>query len=133
VRLSVRQNLTSVVEYILHWQTSIMAVDRFEKICCDDHSKLCFLCLKESNTFCNECSLPYCSPSHLRVHKNNQQCYPFRVLQKPEVNHTWPISFSLFFSKGNFFYLENLFLPRLCFADFRKKVFYLDSRTEFLD
>ena len=47
---------------------------------------LCFLCLQVSNSFCERCGLAYCSESHFLIHRqNDSECFPFRVLQKPEV------------------------------------------------
>ena len=56
----------------------------------------CFLCLKESDKFCNSCLQPYCSKDHYDLHTISNidmpsgervanYCFPFRVLQRPEV------------------------------------------------
>ena len=56
----------------------------------------CFLCLKRTDKFCKMCTLPYCSQAHYDLHKTSntsgtldeakkEYCFPFRVLEKPEV------------------------------------------------
>ena len=60
-------------------------MDRFQNIL--EAENLCFLCLDLANYRCDKCDTPYCSPEHYNVHYDNEKdyCYPFRVLQKPEV------------------------------------------------
>ena len=60
-------------------------MDRFQKIL--EAENLCFLCLELANYTCDKCELPYCNQEHYNVHYDDEKdyCYPFRVLQKPEV------------------------------------------------
>ena len=60
-------------------------MDRFQKIL--EAENLCFLCLESANYTCDKCELPYCNQEHYNVHYDDEKdyCYPFRVLQKPEV------------------------------------------------
>ena len=60
-------------------------MDRFQPILAGE--KLCFLCLKPTDLCCEKCLLPYCNQEHYKVHynKEDEYCYPFRVLQKPMV------------------------------------------------
>ena len=60
-------------------------MDRFQPILAGE--KLCFLCLKPTDLYCEKCLLPYCNQEHYKVHynKEDEYCYPFRVLQKPMV------------------------------------------------
>ena len=62
-----------------------MAEDRFSQI--KNTESLCFLCLKEADQLCKKCEIPYCSQEHFNVHydEKNDYCYPFRVMQRPEV------------------------------------------------
>ena len=59
-------------------------------------SDICFLCMKPSDKFYQSCLLPYCSQAHYDLHTithedmgtgelNAEYCFPFRVLQRPEV------------------------------------------------
>ena len=63
-----------------------MAEDRFSDI--KSVESLCFLCLKDADYICEKCGIPYCSPECFRVHynENTDYCYPFRVLQRPQVS-----------------------------------------------
>ena len=60
-------------------------MDRFQPILAGE--KLCFLCLKPTDLCCEKCLLPYCNQEHYKVHynKEDEYCYPFRVLQRPMV------------------------------------------------
>ena len=60
-------------------------MDRFQPILQGEN--LCFLCLQPASNICDKCSVPYCNQEHYKVHYNadTDYCYPFRVLQKPEV------------------------------------------------
>ena len=60
-------------------------MDRFQPILQSEN--LCFLCLQPASNICDKCSVPYCNQEHYKVHYNEDTdyCYPFRVLQKPEV------------------------------------------------
>ena len=60
-------------------------MDRFQPI--SQSENLCFLCLQPASNICDKCSIPYCNQEHYKVHYNadTDYCYPFRVLQKPEV------------------------------------------------
>ena len=60
-------------------------MDRFQPILQSEN--LCFLCLQPASNICDKCSVPYCNQEHYKVHYNadTDYCYPFRVLQKPEV------------------------------------------------
>ena len=63
-----------------------MAEDRFTNI--KSTESLCFLCLKDADQLCKKCEIPYCCREHLQVHYNENidYCYPFRVLQRPQVS-----------------------------------------------
>ena len=60
-------------------------MDRFQPILQGEN--LCFLCLKSADLICDKCGVPYCSLECYKVHydTDKEYCYPFRVLQKPEV------------------------------------------------
>ena len=60
--------------------------DRFTQF--DSVENLCFLCLKEADQLCGKCGIPFCCMEHYEVHYDEKlnYCYPFRVLQRPEVN-----------------------------------------------
>ena len=56
----------------------------------------CFLCLKSAEYQCQKCRLPYCCQAHYDLHTDSSEynyseksesndCFPFRVLEKPEV------------------------------------------------
>ena len=56
----------------------------------------CFLCLKTADYQCEKCLLPYCCQAHYDLHtvssedinsekSESNNCFPFRVLEKPEV------------------------------------------------
>ena len=62
--------------------------DRFTAVAVNNVDNLCFLCLKEANNLCQHCSIPFCSTEHFEIHydEKNNYCYPFRVLQRPEVS-----------------------------------------------
>ncbi len=70
-------------------------MDRFTKF--NDQEQTCFLCLKKADDLCESCSIPYCSKEHFSVHRkesedqNDYCCYPFRILQRPEVltSYNW--------------------------------------------
>ena len=66
-------------------------MDRFQKIL--EAENLCFLCLESANYTCDKCELPYCNQEHYNVHYDDEKdyCYPFRVLQKPEVLYSMVI------------------------------------------
>ena len=61
--------------------------DRFTAVAGNNVDNLCFLCLKEASNLCQHCSIPFCSTEHYEIHRDekNNYCYPFRVLQRPEV------------------------------------------------
>ena len=60
--------------------------DRFQPVL--DAENLCFLCLESAQNLCEKCGVPYCSEKHFRIHYDSTKdyCFPFRVLQKPEVS-----------------------------------------------
>ena len=62
--------------------------DRFTAVAGNNVDNLCFLCLKEASNLCQYCSIPFCSTEHFEIHYDakNNYCYPFRVLQRPEVS-----------------------------------------------
>ena len=62
---------------------------------CQEKDK-CFLCLNDANEYCAKCSLPYCCDAHYQLHSTSNKdivkgadessyCFPFRVLERPEV------------------------------------------------
>jgi hypothetical protein len=63
----------------------MLVADRFEAIGDGSSESRCFLCLKVSSDFCQECGLAFCCEGHRKVHGGPNYCYPFRVLQKPGV------------------------------------------------
>ena len=78
-----------------------------------DSDKLCFLCLETASETCSFCDIPYCCQDHLRQHYNEKldYCYPFRVLQRPEVSAKTSVCFFRFF-KTCFVRLVDTWLPR---------------------
>ena len=69
-------------------EEDIIPEDRFTAVTGNSAENLCFLCLKEAAFLCKYCGIPYCSKEHFDIHydEKNKYCYPFRVLQRPEVN-----------------------------------------------
>ena len=65
-----------------------MDKNRFSLLEDSSENRLCFLCLKVSTEICPYCSIPYCCQEHYQQHYNSKldYCFPFRVLQKPEVS-----------------------------------------------
>ena len=77
-------------------KTSMAAIedipeDRFTAVTGNKADNLCFLCLKEADKLCQHCSIPFCSSEHFSIHydETSNYCYPFRVLQRPEVCRCW--------------------------------------------
>ena len=75
-----------------------MDKNRFSLLEDSSQNRLCFLCLKASTEICSSCSIPYCCQDHYQQHydSNLDYCFPFRVLQKPEVSHSYFASFAFF-------------------------------------
>ncbi len=51
-----------------------------------DSGGVCFLCLEPSTASCSHCAAEACCQDHLRIHRPEEYCFPFRIRFREEVS-----------------------------------------------